>query len=284
MFIYVLLAAVLLHLLTLKTMSDPSEAGLKPWKPKSGEPRDPDPALAKALGIDEEEPENEADLDEEEPLEKEEKPQPTKSELEGKKKVEDFSAKIQERSEELYGLELSKSLKDSAHIGKLIHSTDPLDRKMARKILERNSDHFGASSIEAYLKKEALDGVTGDTEKKLVAQDFEIREIKQKQAEKDWSDWKKSRQVEEGSEFDQILNSIHSEHSTLPFVDALSLAKGRMGLTPTSETKGRGSTSLGGAAAPVEEELNLASPVARGLLPKSSEMKELKKFAKEYLS
>lgn len=201
-----------------------------------------------------------------------------KSDAEGKKVVDNYSAEIQQKSEELYAIELHRALSEDGHLAKLVQSDNAVDRKMAKKILERNAERFGASNIEEFQKNLKLAAVGDDeTARKLIEQEHEIKQLHSKVSQSDWKSWKDSRKVEPESEFDRTLDDIHSKYPGMPFVDVMDFAKGRTGAAPAG-SKTRDSFPSGGQGA-AQESTSTDSPLARKLLPNLS---ETEKFAREY--
>ncbi len=226
--------------------------------------------MAKALGIDLEEqtePEPSVDLAEEQ-----------KANEEAAKIIENRSAKIQETTEKLYQIEERAALKDPSHLQELIASKDPLDRKNAEKILKRNAEQFGANSIEDYKVILAKNSSSDPLEQKLAVQDAEIASLKQKTKDSDWSQWKKDNSI--GNDLDTVADEILATYPTMSYGDIIAMARGRLGLTQTSNKKAQGSTAVGSSSAPETEEGVYTSPLAKRLLknPEST-----LKFAKGYL-
>ena len=95
-----------------------------------------------------------------------------KSDAEGKKVVDKYSSEIQVKSEELYSIELHRALSEDGHLARLVQSDNAVDRKMAKKILERNEERFGTNNIEDFQKNLKLAAVGDDpTARKLVEQE-----------------------------------------------------------------------------------------------------------------
>lgn len=264
------------------TVQEADAPGIKPFQ-ASGEPGDVDPGLAASLGVTLPEAQsNDSDSSEDSSTTEEssaEVSEVEKNEEKSDKVLDNYSAKIQEHSEELYASLSYRSKNEEGFLDKLIASDDTLDRKMAKKILNRNSDHFGVDNIEDYEVKRAKESV-GDnqTAQKLAIQEAEIKSLKKKQSDSDWQTWKTSRQVESDSKFDTELNEIHSEHPELPYTDVIMLAKGRLGDSPVT-SKDSASTTMGSSGAPQEDDI-LSSPLASRLLGNMD--KESRNFARDY--
>ncbi len=219
----------------------------------------------------------------EEPEEPEEKTPQEKADEEGKTVVDNYSQEIQETSEELYGTYLLKAKDDPDFLKTLAESDDKTKRKFATKILERN-DEFGASTIDDYLQKVKVKVKVDETEdptaKRLVEVEAKVESNENQLAKDRWESWKRTRQVEEGSDFDSLLDEIKSSHPTMGENDVMILAKGRQGGIP-AQTKEESST-VAGAGSPVQEDDDvLSSPLASKLL--KDPIKETKQFARDYL-
>lgn len=226
--------------------------------------------MAKALGLDLEEKNQEK-----------EKPSvdlaaQQKANEEAEKVIRSREARIQDTTEELYRVEERTALKDDTYLAKLIDSKDPLDRKLAEKILKRNAETFGASSIEDFKLLQAKSSSDNPLEQKVAVQDLEIASLKQKQKDSEWSEWKKANSVDDIAE---SADDIHASYPEMPYGDVLAMARGKMGLT-NANTKKAASAAVGGAGAPETDEGVYASPLAKRLLknPEST-----MKFAKGYL-
>jgi len=201
-----------------------------------------------------------------------------KANEEAEKVIKNRSAKIQQTTEELYRIEERTALKDETYLQKLINSKDALDRKNAEKILKRNAETFGASSIEEYEIVLAKNATTDPTEKKLAELDIKTKSLDQKIKNSEWSEWKKANSV--GSDIDAIADEIHATYPTMPHGDVVAMARGKAGLSQPISKKGSGSTVGGGAGAPEMDDSAYTSTLAKRLIknPEST-----MKFAKGYL-
>ena len=250
------------------------DSAFKPFDPeKAGKPFD---ASAVVDGL----PDTPADDSPKETDKKEvEDTQPSDSDKEGyEKKKEEYAAKIQEQSEELYELNLKKTLEDDEHLATLIEG-DSTDKKFAAKILKRNSEKFGASTIEEYQLKMAKDKA-GDDPVKIELAEIKFRQdtAEKNQEKTDWDTWKEKNGVE--GKAAEIADQIHADHPALDNGLVMAATKGMMGGEEVS-SKSAASMVVGGEAAPKEEEINMSSPAARAMLRKV-DMKKTKEFAKTY--
>ena len=202
---------------------------------------------------------------------------------EADKVIDNKSANIQKLAEKEYDIHLKLARKDQSYLKELLDSGDESDREYLKKLLKRNSQEFGVSNVDDFERALVKSSAGEDpAAQKFAEQDLEIRKLRQNQNNSDWLTWKRSRQVEEGNDFDQTLNSVRSEYPSLPFVDVLNLAKGRMGLSAASSMKVQSSApGAGGAAGVPTREDVLSSPLARIMLRdrKGSDTAHLKNLA-----
>ena len=244
----------------------------KPFEVPSGEPLAASVDVAAELGLSEEK--------EEEPAEDVSDEQ-KKSNEEGQKVVDNYSAKIQEHSEQLYAISVQRVKTEPSHIETLIEG-DKDDRKMAVKVLKNNPDIFGAGTIEDYQVVQARKQA-GNSE---AAQ--ELAEIKQRQknledrqSESNWLAWKGQNSVL--GEAAELADTIRNDNPNMPWGLIMDAVKGRMGNKEGIMSKPSASTAVGSAAPPEGEEVDLQSPLARSLL-RNVNRKETAKFAKSYSS
>jgi len=267
-----------------KEADDFSDAGLKPFNPnKSGEPLKPDASGSspetspQSFTLDDF---KESEEDPEEVVEKD--PLKTaKAKEEGDKEIENRSAKIQELSEQLYAVALQTAKTDPAYLDRMLQG-DKDDRKLAKKLLERNKDLFGASSVEEYQVLKAKKQAGDDPAAQALA---EIRarqeQLEHSQSESSWKTWKQENSV--SGEAEKLADALHEEHPALAWGLVMDAVKGRLGGKQEFSQKASGSVAVGGANPPESEEVNMNSPLARRFL-KGVNVKELRKFAKSYYS
>lgn len=268
----------LLHIFPIQSMPTYEEVealGSKPFQEPSSELQGSVSELAKTLGV------QSGETTQEKKQEQEKNPDISdaqkKSDNEGQKVVDRYSGRIQEKSEEMYIIEERLALKDEQYLNSLVSSEDPLDIKLAEKILKRNSEHFGASSIEEY--KIAQVKNDDPLAQEIAVQKLEINSLKKKQEEQEWSDWKRQHKI--GEDVEVMLDEIHKKYPTMAGTDALALARGRMGLTQTTQNRKSSGAAVGGSGIPEDDEQEIfSSPLARRLL---RDPEKTKKFAKEYL-
>ena len=234
---------------------------------QSGEPQEPSDEAKKALGLKPEDVKPPAPTDDAQ----------KKSEREGKKLVDTYSSKIQEKAEELYVTEERLALRDPAHLDKLLSSTDKVDRKNAEKILKRNSEHFKATSPDEYKMMKAKKAAGDDpVRQQLVEMNHEIASLKKERSSTEWKEWKLENSIK--GNLSKVADEVYSEYPDLPFTDIFNLAKGRAGVrSPSSPGKQEASTAIGGGMPTVTEEIDPALKSKFRIRP------ETEKFAKSYL-
>jgi len=249
-------------------------SGTKPFVPPTSSKLQAAPAdLAKALGVTLEDEKPEA-----KPL-SEDLAAAQKADEEAEKVIQSREARIQEKSEELYRTEERLALKDPNYLKTLVDSQDATDRKLAGKILKRNADTFGASSIEDFKLALAKNASDDPTDQKIVELDFKTKALEQKQKDSDWSEWKKANQV--GEDIAKVVDEVHVMYPDMLNGDVLALARGKMGLSQTSSQKTSASAAIGSSGAPETDEQNFSSPLAKRLGLRNPE--STLKFAKGYL-
>lgn len=242
----------------------------KPYQGTSGEPQEVNAAMASALGIgskDEEETQTPPALSDE------------KAQEEGQKTVENFSKAIQDASEELYGTMLYRAKNEDGYLTTLIESKDPIERKMAKKILERNKD-FGASTVEDYqlLRKKEQAGDNPQAQD-LIEVKHRQEKLEQKQSDAEWDNWKSTNAV--SGELAEAADAIRLKYPDMDRGEIIAFARGKMGISSSAPSKPGSSAAFGGSSAPSQEDPT-SSPLAKRLLRGSST--ETKKFANDYLS
>lgn len=243
---------------------------------KSGEHQEPSEVARRALGLPEEKsPATETKGQQSKPDPKTSQEQ--KSDVEGQKLVDNYSAKIQEKAEELYATDERLALRDPTHLDQLLSSTDKVDRRNAEKILQRNAKTFGASTVEDYrLQKEKLAAGDDPTRQKFVEIDHELRSLKIEKKATQWKEWKLENSIK--GELGKFADEIYSQYPEMTFVDVLDLAKGRLGIrTHAVPGKEEGSIATGAGNPSQNEEI---SPNLKRLLRIRP---ETEKFAREYL-
>lgn len=215
---------------------------------------------------------------------------PSKAELElqgkqsgkegGKQKpkiVDDYSETIQARAEEAYAWTLNRVQKDPEYLDNLVQSKDPIDLKLARKLLARND--FGAKTVEEYrvqirMKKAGDDPV----QQELVRLNSEVERLTEGSRSANWKNWKKEYSV--GGEAAEIADAIHAEYPEMPYEDVLSMTRGKLGVAELPSMKEQVGHVRSGGDMGQGENLNMSSPLAKSLLPN---VKQTKKFAKRYM-
>jgi len=192
-----------------------------------------------------------------------------------KKLVDKYSAKIQETAEELYASMLYRARNEEGYLAKLAASQDPTEKKLVKKILERNPE-FGASSPEEYRllteKQQAKDPEAQERielKHKLNSQDQKLKEL-------EWDKYKEKNGIT--GDFEVLVDDLHSQHPELPEGKLVAMAKGLSGGTASPQTKQGASFATGGSN-PAQTEDAFTSPLARRLL---KDVSATKKFAKEY--
>jgi hypothetical protein len=237
----------------------------------TGEPDDtPNSDMAAALGLPNQSPPSEESTD----LEDE------KSQAEGQKLVDTYSAKIQEQAEELYGTLLLRAKDDPTFLDALVESKDKIERKYAEKILSRNSDLFGAKSIEEYKQQKALKDVSDPNARKLIEIENKLHASEKRQEESAWEDFKRDSKI--AGDFASFCDDLRSEHPDLPYGKLVAMAKGLQGGDATPKSK-REHSSATGSVNPAEEEADAWNhPMLSRLIRDPESRKQTRKFAKEY--
>lgn len=202
-----------------------------------------------------------------------------KADEEGKKVVDAYSKVIQEHAEQLYETLSYRAKTEDGFINKLLESKDKTEQKMAKKIIERNAEHFGAATAEEYRLNIAKKNAKTPEEAKLLETEHKIAAIEQKQSEQQWQTWKKENSV--SGEAAAIADEIRAQYPEMPYGLVMDAVKGRLGGNTVS-TKTASSVVGGSVAAPQEQEIDISSPLAKGIL-KNVNVKATQKFAKEYL-
>ena len=223
----------------------------KPVDVGAGEPQEPaNPDLMAALGLSKKS------------SEKEEDPLKTPEAIaEGEKTAENLSKKIQEHSEELYENLSYRAKTEDGYLEKLLDSKDPIEKKNAKKILERNPEHFGAKTVEEYklvrAKKQAGDDPAAQVRVDL---DHKLSSTEQRVDKLEWETWKKEAGIK--GDFGQLIDDLHSEHPDLDRKKLVAMAKGLHGNTPIVSKEG--SSFASGASAPSKESDDVFnSPLAK---------------------
>ncbi len=253
--------------------ADPhSDVGLKPFNPNKGSGESEGaPTEVKTFDLDSlpDEPEKKAKEPSTEVSEEQKK-----SDEHGQRAVDNFSKQIQEKSEELYGIDLNLAMKDPSHIDKLLEGSSK-DKKMAEKILERNAEHFEAATPDEYqLNKKKAEAGDDPVKQKLAEIDHQMKKDSEEKKKSDWKAWKKDNSVE--GEAVTLADQIHSDHPDMDFGLVMAAVKG-LSKGERVTTKEAVAT---GAVPPGEEGFDTSSPIAKALL-KNVDVKATKKFAKE---
>jgi len=259
--------------------ADPhSDVGLKPFNPNKGSGESEGAPLETGQwDVDSvsDEPEDKPKV--EEPSSEESKDQ-KKADEHGQRTVDKFSAKIQEKSEELYGTNLKLALADSSHLDKLLEG-DSTDKKMAEKILKRNAEQFEAATPDEYqLNKKKAEAGDDPVKQKLAEIDHKLKKEGEEKKKSDWKAWKKENSVE--GEAETLANQIHSDHPDMDYGLVMAAVKGLEKGEEAPSPKAAASVATGGAVPPGEEGLDSSSPVAKALL-RNVDVKATKKFMKE---
>ncbi len=276
------------YIFPITSMPDEADDGVeKPFPAEklqeSGEHQEPSEAAKKALGLsDNDKSTANTDAEEEgsDSVKKEEAPKTDaekQSDEKGKKLVDNYSAKIQEKSEELYATDERLALRDSKYLDKLLSSNDKIDKRNAEKILQRNASTFGASTPEDYKLQKAKREAGDDPMKQKIAEvDFKVDQLEKKERSAQWKEWKLEHSVK--GDIADIADDIYSKYPDMEWVDVLDTAKGRLGIrTSKVPSKSEGSVAIGGGNTSQSEQI---SPQMKKLLRIQPESE---KFAKEYL-
>lgn len=157
----------------------------------------------------------------------------------GKAAVDNYSAAIQTMAEEAYALASHNALTDASHLDRMIESGDPTQVKIAEKVIERNSEHFKAKSLEEYKANAELAKAGDDpTKLELASLKQEQAKMKKERADEKWSDFKIKQKIEANSEFDALCDTVRKEYPNAPMSDVIHTARGRAGIDPTKFVAG----------------------------------------------
>lgn len=168
------------------------------------------------------------------------------------RRIGEYEASIQRSAEESYAWALHRSMMDPNALDVMLSSQNPIDRKLAEKILERNSEHFGAGSLDEYLAKKTIDDVGSDPrDRKLAEIELNQKKILKAEDNRRWSDWKKENGVK-NDEFGKLCDSVRSEYTSSPEADIISIARGRAGIKSLSPSMidGFGAPPIGSRGSP----------------------------------
>ena len=246
---------------------DFSDAGLKPYK-VPGEPSEQTKPIVVSLEELEETPEKTEEVAE-------------KAADKTAKFLENQSAKIQAQSEQLYELFSFRAKTEEGTLDKLL-AGDTMEKKMAKKIIERNSSHFGAKTIEEYvIKREKEKAGSDPTAQKLAELTAKQQLLEERDSKRDWETWKKENAV--AGSVAKAADELHSTYPDLPFGIVIATAKG-LADPQTLSQKETVATAAGSVSAPASEEPYVPQSAMGKAFLRSIDMKKLKKFAKEYYS
>lgn len=180
----------------------------------------------------------------------------------GEKRVEEYSAAIQKNAEEAYAWGLHRAMTDPETLDQMIASKNPIDQKIAEKILERNAEHFGAGSIQEFLAKKTIDDAGADPRDRELAQ-LKINQNKLLEENKNraWNDWKRDNGVK-NDEFGKMCDQIRRDYPNSPESDVVSIARGRAGIKPQGHVPEAPLAPSGSRGAPGNE----GTQIDRGLM------------------
>lgn len=237
--------------------------------------------VAEALGIaDKDLPEDEEEIDEEEesPQAKGTGSKDAKAKADA---LENYSAQVQEKSEELYALNLSMAKDNPEHIEKLIKSSNPLDQRMAKKLLDRND--FGAKTIEEFKKMQARKSVGDDPVKQELADiKSSLEELRNERKIMAWNDWKKENAIK--GDAAKLADDFHARYPDADNADIVAYVRGKMGVSNGFSMKSSSfAGSRGDMPETTDEELDFSSPVAKGMM-KNVDLKKLRKFTRQAMA
>lgn len=245
----------------------------------SGEPKGQQSDIAKLLGVEDPDEDDEDTTDEDDDEEQDRSEGTGAKAAKAKEKkdaAENYAAKIQVQSEELYAINLKRAREEEGYLDKLISSNDPLDQRMAKKLLERND--FGSKTVADY-KKSLLKKAVGDdpVKQELAEIKSSLQELRSEKKTEAWSNWKKENSVR--GEAAKLADEIRARYPDMEPPEVLDMVRGKLGVSNLSSMKEEafaGSRS----AMPETNETDLNSPVARKML-KGIDVKALKKFSRK---
>lgn len=256
----------------------PSDVSGAKWEPPAGEPQGR-ANIAAALGVSQklesETPSAPVETGEEPKTDEGKKaPKPGENKL-----VDQYSEFIQRNAEEAYAIALFKAKNDEKYLDTLVASSDPMDQKMATKLLSRND--FGAKSVDEYKRTLRVKQAGDDPKDRRLAElEAKVDELTNGSKVKDWSQWKKENAV--SGEAEVLADQVRMEYPSMSSADVMAFVRGKLGMTQNPTQKEQMGFVRGGLGAVPEEDLpNTDSPLARALLPK--DIKKTTAFAKHLL-
>lgn len=193
--------------------------------------------------------------------------------------VDQYSAAIQRDAEEAYAWSLNRARSDETYLDKLVQSKDPIDQRLATKLLARND--FGSKTVDEYKRNLIVKNAGKDPRDQALAQmRVELDELRNGTQSKDWSSWKAENAV--SGEAEVLADNIRAEYPSMNNADVLAFVRGKLGITQNPTQKERMGFVRGGlGAVPEEDAPNLESPLAKALLPK--DIKKTVEFGRQLL-
>lgn len=150
----------------------------------------------------------------------------------GQKIVENYSATIQRHAEQAYATALYRAKQDPTALDAMIASEDAVEKDIAKKLLERNPELFGAGNVEEYQAKKQLESAGSDPRDREIAQmKLDNAKRDQREADREWREWKKENGVKADS-FGQLCDQVRREYPNSPKGDIVAIARGRAGIKP----------------------------------------------------
>lgn len=266
---------------------DPTDVTGEAWTPPTAGETNGRVNVASALGLPDqtEETEDEETSEEEESDETSSKgttqrTQPdkkTRADETKKQLAENADAILQRNMEELYDNARYRARNEEGYLDKLVQSKDPIEQRLAAKIIERND--FGAKTLDDYRKQLRIKNAGKDPRDQKIAElEAAIDEIRGGSKTKEWSDWKSQNRVTGDAE--TLADQVHSQYPDLPNAHVLAIVRNELGVKATPSLKESVGFVRGSGSAPEEDGVDLSSPLARKLLPNA---KKTVKFAKQFM-
>lgn len=149
--------------------------------------------------------------------------------------TEQMSAWIQQQSEAAYGTALFRAMNEPDFLERLTASQNPMEQQLARKVLERNAEHFGAGTVEEYQAKLELDRAGSDPVKQELAR-VKMQQVEQsKQMQQmQWNAWKATNGIKDDA-FGQLTDAVRKEFPNATPADVVHIARGRSGINPQQQ-------------------------------------------------
>ena len=154
---------------------------------------------------------------------------------------------VQQQSEAAYGTALFRAMNEPDFLEKLAQSSNPIEKQLAQKVLERNSEHFGAGNLEAFQANLELQKAGDDPTKQELAR-MKLNQVEQaKQMQKmQWDAWKSTNGIKDDA-FGNLVDAVRLEFPNANPADVVHLARGRSGISPQQQMTIESNPGVNGA-------------------------------------